>query len=309
MSSAPQPRSSGKIEPVWLDAMPWVFVALWSTGFIGAKWGLPYAEPFTFLAIRFAIAAILFGLIAILSGARWPPTISEFRHAAVVGILLNGTYLGGVFWAIDRGTPASIAAIVVGTQPLLTAALARPFLGERLNRMQWAGLLLGFVGLVLVVWKGREAGVNTGPLSGIVATVFALVGITLGTFYQKRFGGVNDLRTASCIQQASACGVLTILAFAFETRDIQWTGDFFFALVWLVIVLSIGTFSLYYLLIRRGAVSRVASLFYLVPPVVAIDAWFLFGELLTGRQLFGMALAAFGVFLVTQAATHVPEKT
>jgi len=279
--------------------MPGLFVLLWSTGFIGAKWGLPYAEPFSFLAIRFTIAAALFGLIAVLSKARWPKTFAEFRNTAVVGILINGAYLGGVFWAIGHGTPASIAAIITGMQPLLTAALAFPLLGERLNKIQWAGLFIGFIGLLLVVWKGSD----TGPLAGVGAAVIALIGITLGTFYQKRFGGGNDIRSASCIQQGAAAGVVCVLAFSFETRDIQWTGDFVFALSWLVIVLSLGTFSLYYTLIRRGAVSKVASLFYLVPPVVAINAWLLFGETLDLHQITGMVLAAVGVALVTRSRT------
>jgi drug/metabolite transporter (DMT)-like permease len=296
MTTAPQSSANDSPEPAWLSAMPALFVLLWSTGFIGAKWGLPYAEPFTFLAIRFAIASCLFGLIAVLSGARWPKTVREFRDAIVVGILINGAYLGGVFWAISQGTSAGLAAIVTGMQPLFTAALALPFLGERLNRLQWAGLFVGFAGIVLVLWKGA----NAGPLLGIGGAVVALVGITLGTFYQKRFGGGNDIRTASCIQQAAAAGVVTVLAFSLETRTVNWTGDFVFALSWLVIVLSLGTFSLYYMLIRRGAVSKVSSLFYLVPPVVALDAWFLFGETLEGRQIAGMVLAAVGVALVTR---------
>jgi len=296
MTTASPDTPDNKPDPVWLTVMPGLFVLLWSTGFIGAKWGLPYADPFTFLAIRFAIASALFGLIAILSGARWPTTFTEIRDTAIVGILINATYLGGVFWAIDQGTPASIAAIITGMQPLLTAALALPLLGERLNRIQWAGLLIGFVGLLLVVWKGSDSG----PLAGVGATAIALIGITLGTFYQKRFGGGNDIRSASCIQQAAAAGVVCALAFTFETRDINWTGDFVFALSWLVLVLSLGTFSLYYMLIRRGAVSKVASLFYLVPPVVAIDAWLLFGETLDLRQIAGMVLAAIGVALVTR---------
>ncbi len=299
MNSNSPETTDKQAEPVWIAAMPGLFVLLWATGFIGAKWGLPYAEPFTFLAIRFGIAAILFALIALLSGAEWPKTFAEIRNAAIVGILINGTYLGGVFWAIGQGTPASIAAIVVGTQPLLTAALAFPILGERLNRVQWFGLLMGFAGLVMVVWKGS----GTGPLAGILATIIALIGITLGTFYQKRFGGAHNMRSASCIQQAAACGVVAILAFTLETREVNWSGDFIFAMSWLVCVLSIGTFSLYYFLIRRGAVSKVSSLFYLVPPVVAIDAWLLFDEVLDLRQIAGMILAAAGVALVTRIQT------
>ena len=299
MNETPSPSSTHKSAPAWIGAMPPVFVLLWSTGFIGARWGLPYAEPFTFLAVRFAIAAALFALIAIASGAQWPKSFREFRDAAIVGILLNGTYLTGVFWAIDHGTPTAIAAIVVGIQPLLTAALAIPILGERLNAVQWGGLLLGFAGLLMVVWTGTDAG----PLAGIIATVLSLLGITFGTFYQKRFGAGNDLRTASVIQQAAACAVVLVLSLLYETQEIEWSGDFIFALSWLVLVLSIGTFSLYYVLIRWGAVSKISSLFYLVPPVVAIDAWLFFDEILSLRQIAGMVLTAAGVALVTRTKT------
>lgn len=276
--------------------MPTVFVVLWSTGFIGAKWGLPDAEPFTFLALRFALAAILFGLITTISKAPWPKTWTEYRDAAIVGILIHGAYLGGVFYAIGQGTPAGVTAIIVGAQPLLIAALALPILGERLNILQWCGLILGFTGLILVVWKSA----GMGSIAGIVTSIVALFGITFGTFYQKRFGSGNNLRSASCIQQSAACIVVTVLAFTLETREINWTGDFIFALSWLVVVLSIGTFSLYYMLIRRGAVSKVSSLFYLVPPVVALDAWLLFDETLEPIQIAGMLLSATGVALVTR---------
>jgi drug/metabolite transporter (DMT)-like permease len=285
-------------EPSWILAMPTVFVLLWSTGFIGAKWGLPYAEPFTFLSIRFGIAALLFASIVVVTKAPWPKSFSEVRDSVIVGLLMHGAYLGGVFWAIRQGTPAGITAIVVGAQPLLTATLAYPLLRERLNRTQWCGLVMGFGGLVLVVWKG--AGI--GPWSGILASVVALLGITIGTFYQKRFGSGTNLRAASCIQQAAACVLLTVLAFSLETRSVQWTGDFIFALTWLVVVLSIGTFTLYYFLIGRGAVSKVSSLFYLVPPVVALDAWLLFDETLEMHQIGGMILAASGVALVTRVS-------
>ena len=299
MSTPPNAPDQKTTDPGWIMFMPTVFVLLWSTGFIGAKWGLPYAEPFTFLALRFAIAAALFGLITIFSGASWPKSLPEFRDAMIVGILMHGAYLGGVFWAIGQGTSAGITAIIVGAQPLLTASLARPLLGERLSRAQWCGLLVGFCGLVLVVWKGT----GTGPLTGIAGAIIALLGITFGTFYQKRFGGGTNLRAASCIQQAAASLVVALLAFVFETREINWTGDFIFAMTWLVAVLSIGTFTLYYFLIGRGAVSRVSSLFYLVPPVVALDAWLLFDETLEPRQIAGMVLAAAGVALVTRTQT------
>ncbi len=286
--------------PKWVAFMPPVFVLLWSTGFIGAKFGMPYAEPFTFLSLRFAIAAVAMTLIAILARAPWPTTFVEFRDAIVVGLLLHGIYLGGVFLGISLGTGAGISAVITGLQPLLTAALALPFLHERVSRLQAAGLLIGFSGLVLVVWTGQEAG----PWGGIVACLSALVGITVATLYQKRFAARRDLRTSTALQLIAALLFLAPLAVLFETRSVDWTNEFIFALLWLAIPMSIGTFSLLNIMIRWGAVAKVTSLFYLVPPVVVIESWALFGETLNLRQGAGMVLAALGVALVAS-----PRKT
>ena len=286
--------SSSANAPKWVAVMPPVFVLLWSTGFIGSKFGLPYAEPFTFLSLRFGIAAIVMALIAMAVRAPWPRTFAEYRDAIVVGLLLHGVYLGGVFLGISLGTGAGITAVITGLQPLLTAALAVPFLSERVSPIQTGGLMLGFSGLVLVVWTGE----GTGPWGGIVACLSALVGITIATLYQKRFAKHRDLRTSSTIQLIAGFLLVAPAAIIFETRNVDWSNEFIFALLWLAIPMSIGTFSLLNLMIRWGAVAKVTSLFYLVPPVVVLESWFLFGETLNLRQAAGMVLAALGVVLV-----------
>jgi drug/metabolite transporter (DMT)-like permease len=282
----------------WIAAMPAVFVVLWSTGFIGAKLGLPYAEPFTFLLVRFVAVIALLTVIAIVFRAPWPATRAEIGHGAVVGVLVHAVYLGGVFAAISRGVPPAVAALIVGLQPLLTAAAAGPFLGERVTARQWLGLLIGLAGVALVVWE--KLSFRTEHLAGIAFAVAALIGITVGTLYQKRHVGGMDLRTGAIVQFAAAALVMLPAALLFETMDIVWTGEFVFALGWLVIVLSLGAITLLYIMIRRGAAAKVASLFYLVPPVTAVFAFALFGETLGVLALFGMALAALAVALVTR---------
>lgn len=274
--------------------MPPVFVFMWSTGFVGAKFGLPSAEPFTFLSIRLAIATLAMVAICVYAGARWPRSFAEYRDAVVVGILLHGFYLGGVFLAISLGTAAGITAVITGLQPILTALFAIPFLGERLTRTQLIGLVTGLIGLVLVVWTRDESG----PWFGVLSCFASLLGITVATLYQKKFGASRDLRTASAIQIFAAFVLMTVLALVFETGTIDWNLPFTLTLLWLAIPMSIGTFNLLNLMIRWGAVAKVTSVFYMVPPVVAIESWFLFQETLSLRQGAGMILAALGVALV-----------
>ncbi len=280
-------------------AMPALFVVLWSTGFIGAKLGLPYAEPFTFLALRMAIAAALLAAFALATRAPWPADWRSVGHIAVAGLLVHAVYLGGVFAAIGAGLPAGIAALIVGIQPLATAALAGPLLGERIGRVQWLGLALGLAGVVLVVaGRGQLGGqVSAGGLAAIFA---ALAGITVGTLYQKRRCTGMDLRSGGVIQYAATGIALGVLALAFETRQVRWSGEFAFALGWLVLVLSVGAVGLLYTLIRRGEAARVASLFYLTPPVTALFAWALFDERLGAASLAGMAVVMLGVVLANR---------
>lgn len=286
-----RPAATSKLYPL-------LFVALWSTGFIGAKYGLPDAEPLTFLSVRYAAVLVLMGALAWLSKAPWPASRRAWLHIGVSGVLVHAVYLGGVFTAIGHGLPAGITALVVGLQPVLTALGAGVLLGERVRPTQWLGLALGFVGVSLVVAHKVLASVGGPAIAGmLLPAVLALLGITAGTLYQKRFCPAFDLRTGSVIQFLP-CLALTLLAASLtETLDIRWTGHFVFALSWLVLVLSLGAVNLLNVLIRSGSAVNVASLFYLVPPTTALMAWALFGETLTGLALLGMGLAVFGVWL------------
>ena len=275
--------------------VPALFVLLWSTGFIGARFGLPHAGPLTFLALRYGLAVGLLVLAALATGAPWPRRPAEIGHYAVAGLLVHGAYLGGVFVGISLGVEAGVSALIVGLQPLLTAALARVFLGERVAPRQWVGLGLGLLGMALVL--ARKLGQGPGDAWGGLACVGALLSITAGTLYQKRFCAGMDLRTGSVVQFTAAGLVTAPLALLFEGFRVEWTGEFVFALLWLVLVLSLGAVSLLYVLIRRGAAAQVASLFFLVPPCTALIAWPLFGETLSPLALLGMALTAAGVAL------------
>jgi drug/metabolite transporter (DMT)-like permease len=275
-------------------AFPILFVLLWSTGFIAAKYGLPYAPPLTFLLYRFVLVALLMAVVAAATRAPWPATLREAGHVAVSAWLVHGIYLGGVFVAMAGGMPAGTAAMLVGLQPILTVVIARGWLGERVVGRQWLGLALGLAGVWLVV---RHKVAPTGDVTGIVAIAAALAGISVGTLYQKRHCSHVDLRSGAVIQ-FGACALLYLpLVVAFESRPVRWTADFAFALGWSVIVLSVGAISLLYWLLRHGAAANVARLFFLVPAVTAVMAALLFGESIDGLALAGMALIGAGVVL------------
>jgi drug/metabolite transporter (DMT)-like permease len=286
------PRS---IEEGAVFVAPAVFVLLWSTGFVGAKLGLRYVEPLTYLLLRMVGVLILLAVIVALTRPKWPDRTGVV-HSAVAGLMVHGLYLGGVFVAISHGLSAGLAALFVSLQPLLTSTIANRWLGERVAVWQWLGLALGLVGVYLVLHDKTASGAAT-PLAWVTVTV-ALLGITVGTLYQKRFGGGIDWRPALLIQYAAAGVLFAIGAFAFETRVVHWSGELVFALGWLVIVLSLGAVWLYYFMIRHAAATRVVSLFYLTPPVTALMAWALFGEHLAPLALVGMAVCVAGVFLV-----------
>lgn len=281
-------------------AMPLLFVLIWATGFIVARGVAPHAEPLTFLLMRYGLTAAVFATLAVAVGAAWPKGAAGWRDALVAGILIQGIYLGGVFWAARRGMPAGISALISGLQPLLTAVLSFPLLGERVRPVQWLGIGLGFVGAVLVLLP--KLGVTEGipPLPAIVCFV-AVIGITLGTLWQKRTAARADLRTNAAVQFMGAALVTAPVAALTEEWTFDGSAPAWIGLLWSVFGLSVGAISLLLILIRRGAVAGVASLFYLVPPVVAVLAFFYFGERLSLVQILGMAVAAGGVALANRA--------
>lgn len=276
------------------NAFPLVFVLLWSTGFIGARLGLPHAEPLTFLLIRYLAVLVCMALLALATRAPWPPTAHAWCHIGVAGLLMHGVYLGGVFIAISKGLPAGVASLVVGVQPLLTAVGAGWLLHETVLRRQWLGLVLGLLGVGLVVFG--KIGSSFG-LDALWPAVAALMGITVGTLYQKRFCPPFDWRTGAIAQFLPTALATLVGAWLTESFQVEWTGAFVFALGWLVIVLSFGAISLLNWLIQHKDAVNVASLFYLVPPCTALVAWLLFDEAFTGLALVGMALTVWGVYL------------
>jgi drug/metabolite transporter (DMT)-like permease len=290
-----------RFEDFAVFAAPGVFVLLWSSGFVFAKLGLAYAEPLMFLALRMAGVVLLLGIIIALTRPKWPRG-AGIAHSAVTGVLVHGLYLGGVYVAIGGGLSAGLTALIVSLQPVLTSTLANRWLGERVLARQWLGLALGLLGVFLVLYGKTASGAAT-PLAWAAAAL-ALIGITIGTLYQKRFGGGIDWRPAMCIQYAAAALLFALGAGAFETRAVRWTPEFLFALGYLVLVLSFGAIWLFYFMIRRAAATRVASLFYLTPPVTALMAWGLFGERLAPPALLGMAICVAGVFLVNWRPAH-----
>ena len=283
------------LEDLAVFSAPAVFVLLWASGFIGAKLGLGYAEPLTFLALRMITVVGLLAIVIAATRPKWPHA-NGLMHSAATGLMVHGLYLGGVFVAIENGLSAGLVALIVSLQPVLTSTVANRWLGERVVARQWCGLALGLAGVYLVLQAKIATGEAT-PLAWVAATV-ALVGITVGTLYQKRFGGGIDWRPALCIQYAAAGLLFCLGALAFETRVVHFTPQFLFALGWLVLVLSLGAVWLLYFLIRRAAATRVVSLFYLTPPVTALLAWALFDERLSPLSLLGMTVCVAGVFLV-----------
>lgn len=287
--------------------MPAVFVLIWSTGFIVAKYGLPYAPPLTFLSIRYFFSIVCFLVWITVARAIWPTGRQQWLHLGVTGVLMHAGYLGGVWVAVKGGMGSGLAALIVGLQPVLTAlwvswiASGDPEQGEpRVTPVQWAGLALGLGGLLLVVSRKFGTGHEVTALT-LTATVIALFSITAGTLYQKRHVKPTDVRTANVIQLGAA--LLVTLPFTlFEAEPVSWNPRFMGALAWSVLVLTLGGSSLLYLLIQRGAATAVTSLLYLVPPVTALMAWILFDELITASTVLGTVLTAIGVALVVRTA-------
>jgi drug/metabolite transporter (DMT)-like permease len=287
-------------------AMPAVFVLIWSTGFVVARFAMPQSPPMKFLAWRYAFSVLGFLLWASAARVRLPSNPRQIRHLAITGMLIQAGYLGGVWSAVKLGMGAGLAALLVGLQPVLTAYWISSR-GGRVSARQWAGLALGFAGLALVVWEKLGIGEITGLNFALAAG--ALLSITVGTLYQKRFVGPCDVRAAGLVQMCAALLVTLPLALL-ETEPMQVNGQLIGAMAWSVLAMTLGGSSLLYLLIQRGAATAVTSLMYLVPPCTALMAWVLFREPITAFTVLGMALAAVGVSLVVRSPAPraaVPE--
>ncbi len=285
-----------------VQAMPWVFVLIWSTGFIVARFGMPHAPPMSFLALRYALSFVCFLVWIVFARVEWPQSGAQWLHLGVVGVLIHAAYLGGVWSAVKAGIGAGTVALLVGLQPVLTAIwMALTVSGSsqaRVSTRQWLGLLLGLIGLTLVVWRKLGGGEVTAW--NLSLAVFALIGITVGTLYQKRFVAPCDVRSASAVQLLAAFAVTAPLA-ALETEPIVWHPHMVGAMAWSVLALTLGGSSLLYMLLQRGAATRVTSLMYLVPPCTALMAWALFGESFTPLMLLGMVLTVGGVAMVVRS--------
>lgn len=285
---------------VWVAAMPAVFVLIWSTGFIVAKFGLPYAPPLTFLLLRFVGVLLVLGPLVLLMRAPWPS--GKVGHIALAGVLVQAGYLGGVWCAIKIGMPAGLSALIVGMQPILTA-FAAPLIGEKVLGRQWVGLAFGIAGVGLVV--ANKISLIGLTWHSIALCLLALVSITVGTLYQKRHCPQFDLRTGTLIQFAASFAVVLPLAVAFEhltpaLQTVQWTPRFVGALLWSILALSIGAIFLLFALIRKSAATSVTSLLYLTPPTTALMAWLMFGEAFSMTGVAGMLLAVIGVYFVVK---------
>ncbi|MEN9314606.1 MAG: hypothetical protein RIS35_999 [Pseudomonadota bacterium] len=293
----------------WLRAMPWVFVLIWSTGFIVARFGMPHSPPFSFLAVRYLLSILCFLPWILIAGVRWPEGRSQWFHLGVTGVLMHAGYLGGVWAAVKAGMGAGLSALIVGLQPVLTAVWLSAS-GGSVSRRQWLGLSLGLAGLVLVVSRKFEAGGpgDSATLENLCWAVLALVAITTGTLYQKRFVAPCDVRTANTLQLLAAL-IVTLPVALLEAEPMRWSVQLAGALAWSVLGLTLGGSSLLYLLIQRGAATTVASYMYLVPPTTALVAWVLFGEPITTATIAGTVLTAVGVALVVRAPAASPPRS
>lgn len=297
--SGQAPGAAGETGP-WLRALPAIFVLIWSTGFVVAKFGLPFAPPLTFLAIRYALSIACFLVWVRLARAVWPHEPGQWLHLGATGVLMHAGYLGGVWVAVKAGMGSGLVALIVGLQPVLTAVWVTRMqgAGQAVSRAQWLGLTLGLSGLLLVVWRKLGVGAEVSALT-LTAAILALLSITAGTLYQKKFVRPTDVRTANTVQLLAAFAVTLPLTWL-ETEAIAWSASFIVAMAWSVLVLTLGGSSLLYLLIQRGAATAVTSLLYLVPPTTALMAWLLFHEPVTAATWLGTALTAVGVALVVR---------
>ena len=274
---------------------PLFFVILWSTGFVGAKYGLPYADPFIFLAIRVLIASLILFIIAAIMRAPIAIGSQAISNSVVIGFFLHACYLGGVFFSISKGLPAGVAAVVTSLQPVLVSVLAVRVLGEKLKAKQMAGLLLGLIGVVLVLGPSFDDQI---PAIGIIAIIVALIGSTTATLLQKKIGAGIPLVAGTAYQYLGSGAVLAVVAFTTGETSVQWNRKFLIAFVWLILVLSVGAILLLLWLLNTESTASVSSLFYLVPPATAIEAFILFGEKVNTQGFLGIGITAVGVWLV-----------
>lgn len=289
--------------PLFLRATPLIFTFLWSTGWIVAGYSARYADPLTFLLVRYASAGVLIAGIAIALRAPWPKGRRAILDCVVTGILLHAAYLGGVWWAVRHGLPAGISGLIAGLQPILTALFAPMLVGERISPVRWAGILCGFLGIALVL-EPKIVGVDPAALWAVLLpvaiNVVGMFAVTFGSFYQKARIVSGDLRTVTAVQYAAAFLVTLPFAWALEPMRIEWNLTMALVLAWSVLALSLGGIGLYLLMIRRGEVSRTATFLYLVPATVAVEAWILFGEALSPVQIAGMLVVVIGVVLASR---------
>lgn len=289
---------------LWLMVVPWLFVLLWSTGFIGARYGLPYSEPFTFLSWRMVGNILIFLLLMAVFRIALPRKRYLWKQQAIAGCLIHAAYLGGVFSAIETGAPAGLTSLMVSLQPILTGLVMAIAYGQAPSRRQWLGLMAGITGVGLVLSGGQADLLEGGILSyqEMIWILVALVGITLGTLYQKHYCEPQPVLAASLIQYAASLPLMLLMVFLLgEKGEMQWHPELIGALLWSVLVLSVGAVLLLMKMIQMGEATRTASYFYLVPPFTALEAWWLFDERFTPLALLGMLVAVFGVYLVNKS--------
>lgn len=276
--------------------LPLIFVTLYGSGFVGAKMGLPYTQPLTFLVWRFAFSSFLLSLLALFLGSTWPKNIKDIAHIMVAGILMQAIFSAGAFTAIYMGISPAVSALIIALQPILVAVGASPILGETIFLRQWLGLILGLLGVALVVI--HNISLDHAHMEGIMMAVVGLLGLTAGNLYQKRFCSSMNIFTGGVFQSIAAFGAVLIGAWLFEPMTIVWSGSFVFALSWMTVGVSLGAVSILYLLIRQGEVSQVASIFYLVPVSTAILSYLIYQQGIDRLGMLGIAITALGIILV-----------
>jgi drug/metabolite transporter (DMT)-like permease len=295
-----------RFDQAFLRFAPLLFVFIWSTGWLAAGYAAPHADALTFLSVRFVCATALLAGLALIAGVAWPRDWRGWAHPLIAGALLHGLYLSGVWWSVRAGLPAGVSGVIAGLQPILTAAFAPLLVGERITPMRWLGIAIGFAGILLVL-APKLGGVPAEALWAValpmLVNIAGMFAVTFGSFYQKRFQPGGDLRTMTAVQYLGALAVTLPLAFLLEPMRIAWNTTTVLTLAWSVVGLSLGGIWLYLMLIRKGEVSRAATLIYLVPPVVALQTWALFGEVLSPLQWAGIGLTALGVALAARASS------